>query len=171
MIGQKEAVVSEVKRVLGAAFTPGVTDARTLLTKAHKDEIAANITAMIENQQVTYGKKIESRETLRRYVRSMVDNHLKKAKELNGGSAYRPASSAGGGSSRASSPEILEMSKLQRTYPVGSNEYNEVARAIAEKRKELREKTRKDRQQQKVVSSINMSVLPTELGDLVKKLI
>jgi len=86
MIGQKEAVIACIR-----AF--GITlPAKVNLTVAQFEAAADSITKDICNGLVSYSKPLNGIE-VRRYVRSMIKNHLNKAVELNGGTRK---SSAGG---------------------------------------------------------------------------
>ena len=91
--GQKEAVVDLVKRELGAAFVPGVTLALGALTTDQLSRIKSDVAAGIMAGAISYGKPLVAAE-VKAYASSMVMNHLKKAKELNGGSKYTPNSTS-----------------------------------------------------------------------------
>jgi hypothetical protein len=83
MKGQKEALVEYVK-----AFGYTVPS-KVNLTNAHFESIVDRLVDDIQNDLVSYGKDKTIGHEVRKYVRSMIKNHLNKAKELNGGQ-YSP---------------------------------------------------------------------------------
>ncbi len=93
--GQKEAVVEEVKLALGASFVPYSTNAILVLSSQQLEDIKANIFNGIINGTIEYGKDPNNHSEARSYARSMVMNHLKKAKELNGGHTYQTSTTSG----------------------------------------------------------------------------
>jgi hypothetical protein len=89
MIQQKQAVINEVLRAL-PGFNLGCEDALTFLDRTKLEFIKAQIVMGIRDGSIAYSKdRTDLAETLS-YGRSMVMNHLKKAKELNGGGPYTP---------------------------------------------------------------------------------
>lgn len=86
-IGQKEAVIAQVLIEL-PSFQKGVDNAILLLTNQQLENVKANVMNGIINGLVEYSKDINNHAEVRTYARSMVMNHLKKAKELNGGHKY-----------------------------------------------------------------------------------
>lgn len=106
MTGQKEAVVDLVKAALGVSFKPGVHKALDLLTESQIASIQSRIEQMIQSGQVSYGKDASNTSELRRYVRGMVMNHLKKAKELNGGVGHRHISNSSENESAEDTVEV-----------------------------------------------------------------
>jgi hypothetical protein len=85
---QKDAVVAEVKNQL-PNFVPYKDNAILLLSGTQLDIIKTNIYSGIVNGLIEYSKSVANVTEVRAYARSMVMNHLKKAKELNGGCAYK----------------------------------------------------------------------------------
>lgn len=85
---QKAAVVEEVLLAI-PSFNLGVDNAKQMLTKAQLENIKANIMNGIINGTIDYSKDRNNHDEVRSYARSMVDNHLKKAKDLNGGNVYK----------------------------------------------------------------------------------
>ena len=88
MYGQKEAVVAQVKAFLGNTFTPYKDIALVMLSKHELERLKHVVGTMIINGTVEYSKDITKIDEVRAYARSMVMNHLKKAKELNGNQVY-----------------------------------------------------------------------------------
>jgi hypothetical protein len=91
--GQKEAVVELVCVALGSNFMPGKTNALSLLTSAQLSHIKDSVYNGIMCGDISYGKALLHRE-VKSYASSVVMNHLKKAKELNGGQSATPSSVA-----------------------------------------------------------------------------
>jgi len=87
-IGQKDAVVAQVKAYLGNTFTPYKDIALVMLSAQLLEALKKNIGDMILNGTVEYSKDITNVAEVRSYARSMVMNHLKKCRELNGGQVY-----------------------------------------------------------------------------------
>jgi len=82
---QKDYVVDQVKTILGNRFVPGFTIAITTLTTTELETIKVNTADAILNGTVEYSKDLTNIAEVKAYARSMTMNHLKKAKELNGG--------------------------------------------------------------------------------------
>lgn len=85
--GQKEAVVEQVLLQL-PGFIKYQDNAILKLSQGQLESIKANIYSNIINGNIEYGKDLANLAEVRTYARSMVMNHLKKAKELNGGHTY-----------------------------------------------------------------------------------
>lgn len=85
--GQKEAVVEQVLLEM-PTFKRHVDNAILVLSNTQLENIKANIFNGIINGLIEYGKDPNNHAEARSYARSMVMNHLKKAKELNGGHTY-----------------------------------------------------------------------------------
>jgi len=93
-LGQKEAVVAEVFAHL-PTFNKFVDNAILLLSNVQLEAIKASINAGILAGNIEYSKSLTNTAEVRTYARSMVMNHLKKAKELNGGHSFTSNSSGG----------------------------------------------------------------------------
>ena len=87
MKGQKESVIDEV---VAHQPTFQMCKDNAILTLSAKDleSIKSNIFTGIVNGTIEYSKDRTKIAEVRLYARSMVMNHLKKAKELNGGNVY-----------------------------------------------------------------------------------
>jgi len=164
-VSQKQAVVNEVKAILGTSFDE-TKSARELLTKDQIKTICANITTKIIAGEIFYGSSKELPD-VSSYVPGMVSNHLRKAKELNGGASYEPKN---GGGKR--DQQVLELSKLLKTLPENSEEFNQVVEAIAARKLEIGF-IQKERKPKKLVkpNPINMEMLPESLRILAESLI
>jgi hypothetical protein len=86
-IGQKEAVINEVLVQL-PNFQKYVDNAILLLSTSQLESIKSAIQTGIMLGNIEYSKDKTNSAEVRSYARSMVMNHLKKAKELNGGHSY-----------------------------------------------------------------------------------
>lgn len=94
MKSQKQAVIDEVVSMYGqmsVPFVQGGTNALAGLPEPALETIKANIGKAILAGTVEYSKDKSNPNEVMAYARSMVMNHLKKAKELNGGQVYAPA--------------------------------------------------------------------------------
>ena len=168
-ITQKEAVVNQVKSILGSNFDESIA-AKDQLTDDQLKTIKANITAGIVNGTIDFKKETTDEKEISRYVSGMVSNHLRKAKELNGGGTYVPQSTGRG----SRDPQISELNKLLKTYDENSNEYSQIMTAIEERKNELvaeRASAAKERRKAKELDSIDMDALPEGLKDLANDLI
>lgn len=168
-ISQKDAVLNEVKSILGSSFNPSLP-AKDQLTADQMNTLRNNVVAGIVAGAVSFNKDTTDEKEITRYVSGMVSNHFRKAKELNGGDSYSPQS-AGRGSRDL---QLSELSKLLKTFEEGSDEFNQITEAIAARRAELSvEKTEqsKERKKQKELNSINTEVLPEGLRGLAHSLV
>lgn len=86
-IGQKEAVVQQVIAQI-PTFQKYIDNAILVLSAAQLEAVKSAVMSGILNGSIEYSKDITNVSEVRSYARSMVMNHLKKAKELNGGHSY-----------------------------------------------------------------------------------
>lgn len=84
MLGQKEAVIIEVLAEL-PNFVKFQDNAILLLSNQQLESVKSAIYNGIIGGFIEYSKSKTDLAEVRSYARSMVMNHLKKAKELNGG--------------------------------------------------------------------------------------
>ena len=89
---QKDFVVAEVERILGPRFVKFQTIALGALTKDELELLKERTLQGLRYGQIDYGKANEPLADTRTYARSMVTNHLKKAKELNGNMTFSSSS-------------------------------------------------------------------------------
>lgn len=168
-ISQKEAVVNEVKAILGGNFDPSIP-AKGQLSDDQMDTLRSNIVAGILSGAISFTKEIVDHKEITRYVSGMVSNHFRKAKELNGGNAYAPQSTGRG--SRDS--QISELNKLLKTMTEGTEEYDQVVDAITSRKAELtavKVEQLKEKRKQKELASINTDALPESLKSLANSLV
>lgn len=164
-LSQKDAVVNEVKAILGSSFNSSIS-AREQLSDEQLKTIRANIVEGIINGTIEFGKQDSSKEEVSRYVSGLVSNHLRKAKELNGNVQYSPELN----SKHFRDPQINELSKLLKTYPEGSEQHIQVKTALETRRTELsafKASAAKEVKPKKArTPSINLDVLPESLKNL-----
>ncbi len=168
-ISQKDAVLNEVKSILGSNFDPSLP-AKGQLSTHQISTLKTNVVAGIIDGSVTFNKDTTDEKEIGRYVSGMVSNHFRKAKELNGGSSYTPQSTGRG--SRDS--QVGELNKLLKTFDEGTDEHNQITAAISARKLELSaEKVIevKERKKQKELSSINTEALPEGLKNLANSLV
>jgi hypothetical protein len=91
--GQKQAVVDEVLNHL-SSFVLNKDIALILLTATQLEKIKYDIGRGIVNGTVEYSKNNLAVAEVMAYARSMVMNHMKKARELNGNQVYGKTATA-----------------------------------------------------------------------------
>lgn len=169
LISQKQSVVNGVKSVLGSSFDPSLS-ARDQLSDDQLSQIKSYVVDQITSGLVEYGKDASDEKEVSKYVSGMVSNHLRKAKELNGGSVYTPQATGRG--SRDS--QISELNKLLKTYVEGTEEYSQILDAITSRKNELnaeKAEASKEKKKAKELSSINLDSLPESLKDLANSIV
>lgn len=169
LISQKQSVVNGVKHVLGSSFDPSVS-ARDQLSDDQLSSVKSYVTNQITSGLVEYSKDISDEKEVSKYVSGMVSNHLRKSKELNGGSAYVPQATGRG--SRDS--QISELNKLLKTYAEGTDEYNQILDAINSRKEEInseKAEVSKEKRKAKELSSINLEALPESLKNLANSIV
>ena len=160
-IGQKQAVVNAVETVLGDSFTGTVTKVKDVLTSEQLNDIRKSVLDGILNGDVAYNKPTIDTDTVRRYVNGMVDNHLRKSKELNGGKTYKPTKT---GVKRDTA--LLNLNRLLSTYTAGTQEHEEVKEAITARQKEL--KTVQSSKKKISKNAVDTNIIPAELASIIE---
>lgn len=84
---QKLAVIEEVMKAC-PDFVLQQDNALLKLSKEQLENIKDSITAAIQQGEVEYSKDRNNYAEVRSYARSMVMNHIKKSRDLNGGAEY-----------------------------------------------------------------------------------
>jgi hypothetical protein len=133
-ISQKQAVVNAISKVLGSSFISGSTAVKSILTSDQLKQVRTLVFDGIKNGDVQINKSYDD-SGLQRYVNGMVDNHLRKAKELNGGTSYRPSSTRA--SKNVKDPQLSALKKLASSYSSGNPELTKVQAAIMARETEL----------------------------------
>ena len=87
MKGQKEAVVEQVQLLL-PTFRLNHDIALVMLSSSQLESIKQNIGVGLYTGLIEYSKSTAVKTEVMAYARSMVMNHLKKARELNGNQVY-----------------------------------------------------------------------------------
>ena len=163
-VSQKTAVVNAVAGILGSSFVLGQTNAKEALSSEQLNEVRETLFNGILNGTVLFNGNTGDQKVLSRYVSGMIDNHFRKAKELNGGVKYSPSNP---GKSRRD-PQLSALKKLINSYSEGSEEFERVSGAIQSRESELIEERKSvtaSKKRENVLSSIDTSVLPEDLQE------
>lgn len=88
-VRQVDAVVETVKSVLGPTFQEGKDDARLFLTKGLLNQVYESIYSGIMSGTINFKGDTDNTVAVKNYVRSLVSNHLRRSKKLNGGKNYK----------------------------------------------------------------------------------
>lgn len=160
MIKQKQAVVDAVANVLGEDFIPSTTIVKDVITTDQKNLVKEEVLGGILNGSVSFGGSLEDEKAVAKYVSSMIDNHFRKALELNGNVPYKPART---GTKR--DPQLREMNKLLLRFPEDSQEHAEIAAEIALRNEQLAE-MRAAKRNATSIGTIDTEVLPEHLRAL-----
>lgn len=161
---QKDAVVAAVAKILGKSFVPGATNVKDSLTEDQLTELRESIFKGIKSGDITFNKEMTDDKALRRYVNGMIDNHLRKAKELNGGQKYSTKSTGG---SRDS--QIAVLKKLAKNYEAGTPEHSKVVSAINMRESTLaaeRQRAASEKKKASALKNVDTSILPPELSQI-----
>jgi hypothetical protein len=132
-ISQKQSVVNAVTTTLGTRYV-STSAVKSILTKEELAAVRSLVLADIQAGNVAIGKNYDINQ-LRRYVNGMVDNHLRKAKELNGGTTYHTT-----GTRKAKTPkdpQLNALKKLAKTLKSDNPEFTKVQAAISARESEL----------------------------------
>ncbi len=162
-INQKTAVVGAIKKLLGSNYDPN-RSVNDQLTTDQRKTIVDTITAGIVNGDILYNKDTGDEAAVRRYTSGMVSNHIRKAKELNGGSKYSPTSKGRG----TRDSKLSALRKLLQNYDEGTLEHTEIQEAITTRKSELQATTATTIKSQK--TTIDTSDLPDDLRELANSL-
>ena len=143
---QCQAVINAVTNILGDEFTESETNAKEFLSSDHLSTIADEVTSGIFAGTVGFGGPTEDEGKVRSYVVSMISNHLRKSKKLNGGMKYES-----NGTGRGSRDTVLSnLQRLIKNYEEGTDEFTTVADAILERKSVLEvERSAKSEQRKK----------------------
>ena len=117
--GQKESVVEEILLQV-PTFKKHVDNAILVLSSSQLENVKANIFNGIINGLIEYSKDPHNHAEVRSYARSMVMNHIKKAKELNGGHIYTTVNASNAVASGSSTTVRTVRQKL-KLAPKGVN--------------------------------------------------
>lgn len=155
MIGQKEAVIQLVSEILGDNAI-GSVNVKKALSKEQVTKIRSEVLSGILKNTIEYNGDKSDLKKLTRYVNGMIDNHFRKARELNGGSNYLPK-----GSRTVKDPQLNALKRLYGKMPEGSEGQMNVQRAIMEREQQLRAKG-KVTAPQNATDGIDVNSLPKD---------
>ncbi len=169
-VGQKDAVVNLVTEILGANFTPGQTVVKDAITQEQLTELRERVLQGITGGTIAFNGDASDLQAVRRYVNGMIQNHFRKAKELNGGGKYQPANPGSG----RRDPQLSNLKKLLKQYESNGDQEKagKVLAAIEARNTELealRKASAADRRRSKAAEGIDTSVLPAELSGIVNQ--
>lgn len=108
--GQKDAVINAVASVLGDRYEAGI-NAREILSSDELAEVKNIVANGVLDGSVSFSKDSSDEKAVRRYVAGLVDNHLRKAKELNGGVKYSAATTRGPRTAKADAAPVASTRK------------------------------------------------------------
>ncbi len=167
---QKEAVVTAVATILGKSFIQGSTNVKETITADQLTSLREVIFAGIISGEIAFNKDTSDEKAVRRYVNGMIDNHFRKAKELNGGATYSVKTSGTGRGAR--DPQLSALRKLSKNYDSGSPEFNKVQSAIAARESQLtadKQAALAEKKRTATLKNIDASSLPPELQSLISE--
>lgn len=159
---QKQAVIDAVKDSMGSAFVSGQTNVKALITAEQLTEVRQKVYEGIVSGKVAYNKELTDTKTISRYVAGMIDNHLRKAKELNGGNQYKPSPT---GTKSVKDDKLHSLSLLLKNMEVDSEGYNKVLEAIEDRKKEIAD-AKKKKKVDTALSRLDAEVLSPELAGI-----
>ena len=160
---QVTAVVDEVKTTLGNNYDINVK-ASTLLSKEQVVTIKEAIFNGLVNGEISYNGDLTDVAKVTTYSKSLVDNHLRKHKSLNGNFKYE---ASGNGPKR--DERLRELNNLLKSgqFAEGTEDHTAIVDAIVVRKQELVNAKSAKRTQGKA-TPIDTSVLPPELQGLVE---
>lgn len=165
---QKAAVVAGVQEILGDSFISGQTRVKEEINQTQLGELREKILSGILGGDIAYNGDRSDAKAVGRYVNGMIDNHFRKAKELNGGLKYAAQHASGSRGSR--DPQLTALRKLAKGYSTGSVEYVRIQSAITAREAQLvqeRASAKAESKRAETLSKIDMAVLPAELSSLI----
>jgi hypothetical protein len=165
---QKEAVVAAVEEILGDSFVSGTTIVKETITSDQLSQLREQILTGILGGTIAYSGDRSDAKAVGRYVNGMIDNHFRKAKELNGGMKYAVKNVTGSRGSR--DPQLTALRKLAKGYAAGSPELIRVQQAIVAREAQLlqeRNAAKAENKRSETLKKIDVSVLPAELSSLI----
>lgn len=161
-VNQRTATVNTLLAVLSNRDVDfevnGETPINDVLTPADKESAREILFTMFRAGEVEYKAefqaKVDDDSELKKYVSGLVNNWVRKAKELNCGEAYKPKNP--GSRAGASDPQIKELRKLLQVC--GESDKPAIQEAINNRLAEIKPES---------VVTIDVSQLPEHLRSLV----
>lgn len=134
---QRDAVVEAVITVLGDSFVPGetiVSDINLDTLKGFKKQIRQIVLDGFLNGEIECKKDLSDSKEANKYTNNVVDNYIRRAKELNAGTSYEPTKE---GTKR--DPKLKALNALISTGTVeeGSDDYTSVVQSITKRKEEI----------------------------------
>lgn len=159
---QRAAVVEAVITVLGDSFVPGETIVTEVATKEQKLEARQMVYEGMLDGSIEYTKDLTNEKEVRKYANNVVDNYIRRAKELNAGQSYKRTKE---GTKR--DPQLKALNALINTGKVveGTEDYNNVVSSIASRKEEIA--SQRGSQSTKK-TEINLDSLPPHLQALAR---
>jgi len=159
---QKDAVVEAVISVLGDSFVGGTTIVKDIITPEQKSEIKELVFNGIVSGEIGYGKDLEDTKEIKRYANGVVDNHVRRAKELNAGTVYKPSKE---GTKR--DPQLKELNKLLNSgqFPEDGEQYAAIVSHIETRTNQLASERAAKRSGSP--APVDADMLPAHLQNLV----
>lgn len=159
-VTQSDAVYASVVETLAEndiTFETGMR-VQDFLNKEIRATIKAKVLTMFSNGLVRFSDQAKLQDTkyMSSYVSGLITNWTNKDRRLNGGTKYQ-AKNPG---SRPGDATLKAMLAVQARFEVGSEEYEEIQKAIEDKTSEISSK-------KKTTSKLDLSSLPEELQHLV----
>lgn len=157
---QKEAVVEAIISVLGDSFQPNSTIVKDVITSEQKSEIRDIIFNGILSGEIGYNKDLTNESEVRKYTNGLIDNHIRRAKELNGGTVYKPSRE---GTKRDA--QLKELNKLLNSgrFQEGSEEYIAISSHIQTRKSQIAA----ERANGAPAAPVDVDMLPANLRGLV----
>lgn len=152
---QKQVVVDFVMAIMGKAYDSKQDCGEWFKARPEqKKELSEKVMSAFTKGECEL--KAEQK-NLSTYVSGLISNHLRKAKELNGGVQYKPTNP--GSRSGQQDPQIKASRQLLKTLVEGSAEHTKVSSFINGKIEAIKAEKKK--------TEIDVEALPEELRDLV----
>lgn len=130
-ISQKDAVVLSVKKVLGSSYSPS---SPVKLSREQMMIVRDDIVSKIMSGGVSYGKPLNKNE-VDKYVVSLIANHLKKAKELNGNVVYKTSKQVS--SKTFKGDDKIKALSLLLSKTSSEDEKNAISKEIESRKEEM----------------------------------
>jgi hypothetical protein len=139
-VSQKQAVVDGIKNLLGSSYDPSQS-VKNQITSTQMVFLRDSIVNDIVSGVVAYKGATSDMPKVKSYVSSLISNHIRKAKELNGGSSYSPAFTKNTSSStnkttkgKVKNDQVLsDLKVLLSTLQPDSEAYSEVELEISKR--------------------------------------
>ena len=160
MVGQKKAVIKSITNILGADLLK-TTNAKSVITAIQLKKVRSEILNGILNKEIDYSGDTSDKKKLTRYVNGMIDDHFRKAKELNGGNNYLPKESR-----KIQDKQLDSLKSLYGKMPEGSAGQKKIEAAIMEREQLLQETKGRFIAHKSAMDSANIKDFSQEKSDV-----